>query len=44
MRGEQQRLAVSARRGNFKGYDGQYIYEYIFYKACIKPSVIMNER
>lgn len=27
---------------NFKGYDGQFILNYIVHKACIKPSVIMN--
>lgn len=27
---------------NFKGYDGQFIWNYIVHQACIKPSVIMN--
>lgn len=27
---------------NFKGYEGQFILNYIVHKACIKPSVIMN--
>jgi hypothetical protein len=27
---------------NFKGYDGQFILNYLVHTACIKPSVILN--
>jgi hypothetical protein len=27
---------------NFKGYDGQFILNYLVHRACIKPSVILN--
>jgi hypothetical protein len=27
---------------NFKGYDGQFILNYLFHTACIKSSVILN--
>jgi hypothetical protein len=27
---------------NFKGYNGQFILNYLVHAACIKPSVILN--
>jgi hypothetical protein len=27
---------------NFKGYDGQFILNYLVHTACIKPKVILN--
>jgi hypothetical protein len=27
---------------NFKGYDGQFILNYLVHTACVKPTVILN--